>query len=227
MSDAAPPPRTPSPAAHGASAPGPSAPTAREAAKARRREDLLTAAARLFAESGFESVRLEDIGAAAGISGPAIYRHFPGKAAVLTEILSTASIGLLEGGHDAAQACAPGVDTLAALIRFHADFSLGNRDVIRVQDRDMSALPPADRADVTRVQRRYIELWAQQLRHVHPDEDHATAVFRVQAVLGLLNSTPHSVRRTSTDRSARRDTLIAMAWAAAVASPAPGAPTRR
>lgn len=191
--------------------------TPREAAKARRRAVLLSSAARLFAERGFDAVRLEDIGAAAGVSGPAVYRHFAGKAAVLTEILSTASFDLLEGGQDAAQHCAPGAETLAALIRFHADFAVAHRDVIRVQDRDMSALPPADRADVTRVQRRYIELWAQQLRHVHPDEDHATAVFRVQAVLGLLNSTPRSVRRAVADHGPRRDALVAMAWAAALA----------
>lgn len=199
--------------------PATTAPTARETAKARRREDLLTAAARLFAASGFEAVRLEDIGAAAGVSGPAVYRHFSGKAAVLVEILTTASVGLLDGGQDAVQHLEPGPEALRALIAFHADFSLSNRDVIRVQDRDMSSLPPADRAAITRVQRRYIELWAVSMRRMHPDEDHAAAVFRVQAVLGLLNSTPRSVRRTPSDRSARRETLIAMAWAAASAAP--------
>ena len=53
--------------------------------------------------------------------------------------------------------------------------------------------------------------------------DQATAVFRAQAVLGLLNSTPRSVRRTAADRAARRATLVAMAWAAATApGPLPG-----
>lgn len=212
------------PAAVDPSAPAASAaaPTSRVAAKARRREDLLAAAARLFAARGFDAVRLEDIGAEVGISGPAIYRHFAGKAAVLVEILDTASTGLLEGGHDAVRDLAPGEESLRALIAFHADFAVDNRDVIRVQDRDMSALPAADRAAVTRVQRRYIELWAAQLRLMHPHEDHPTAVFRAQAVLGLINSTPRSVRRTAADRAARRATLVAMAWAAATA-PGPAA----
>ena len=87
------------PAADPASPAAPATPpTAREAAKARRRVDLLAAAARLFAARGFDAVRLEDIGAAVGISGPAIYRHFAGKAAVLTAILDTASQDLLDGG---------------------------------------------------------------------------------------------------------------------------------
>lgn len=198
-------------------------PTAREAAKARRRVDLLAAAARLFAARGFDAVRLEDIGAAVGISGPAIYRHFAGKAAVLTAILDTASQDLLDGGLAAEAQHAPGAETLRALIGFQADFALAQRDVIRVQDRDMSALPDGARTAITRTQRAYIDVRARQLQVVHPREDQATAVFRAQAVLGLLNSTPRSVRRTAADRAARRATLVAMAWAAATApGPLPG-----
>lgn len=193
----------------------PSPPTARGAAKARRRADLLDAAARLFAARGFDAVRLEDIGAAVGISGPAIYRHFAGKAAVLVAILATASEHLLEGALATERDHAPGEDALRALIAFQADFALGSRDVIRVQDRDMSALPAAERTVITRTQRAYIDAWARQLRVLHPGEDEATAVFRAQAVLGLINSTPRSVRRAAADRAARRAALVAMAWAAA------------
>jgi hypothetical protein len=46
--------------------------TTRERAKAQRRSALLHAAAALFAERGFERVSLEDLGAAVGISGPAV-----------------------------------------------------------------------------------------------------------------------------------------------------------
>ncbi len=48
---------------------------------------LIAAAERLVAERGYLAVRLEDIGAAAGVSGPAIYRHFPNKEALLVELL--------------------------------------------------------------------------------------------------------------------------------------------
>ena len=63
------------------------APTSREVKKAERRAELLAAAATLFADRGFAGVRLEDLGAAVGISGPAVYRHFPNKEAVLVELL--------------------------------------------------------------------------------------------------------------------------------------------
>ncbi|MDT5175569.1 MAG: hypothetical protein QOG37_2820, partial [Mycobacterium sp.] len=63
------------------------APNRRSQLKSDRRLQLLAAAERLFAERGFLAVRLEDIGAAAGVSGPAIYRHFPNKESLLVELL--------------------------------------------------------------------------------------------------------------------------------------------
>ena len=136
---------------------------------------------------------------------------------MLREILETASRDLLAGALATEGTQAPGEPVLRALIAFHADFALENRDVIRVQDRDLRALPAAERAEVTATQRAYIDVWARQLTALHPDDDAAAAVFRSQAVLGLLNSTPRSVRRTPADRAARRATLIAMAWAAVAA----------
>ena len=81
--------------------------TSRGRQKSDRRSQLLTAAEHLIAERGFLAVRLEDIGAAAGVSGPAIYRHFTGKEALLVELLTGVSTRLLEGGQ-AVVAQAPG-----------------------------------------------------------------------------------------------------------------------
>ena len=71
--------------------------TSRSKAKSDRRDKLIAAAERLVAERGFLAVRLEDIGAAAGVSGPAIYRHFPNKEALLVELLVGISTRLLAG----------------------------------------------------------------------------------------------------------------------------------
>ena len=72
----------------------------RSRAKSDRRDKLIAAAERLVAERGFLAVRLEDIGAAAGVSGPAIYRHFPNKEALLVELLVGISTRLLAGASD-------------------------------------------------------------------------------------------------------------------------------
>ncbi|WP_067853308.1 TetR/AcrR family transcriptional regulator [Nocardia shimofusensis] len=72
--------------------------TRREQLKAERRRQLLDAGARLIADRGFLGVRLDDLGAAVGISGPAVYRHFASKEALLVELLVGISRRLLAGG---------------------------------------------------------------------------------------------------------------------------------
>ena len=85
------------PRADAATRPAPAG-TARDRAKADRRAALLAAAARLFAERGFDGVTLGDIGEAAGVSGPAVYRHVSSKQALLGAILVDVSERLLRGG---------------------------------------------------------------------------------------------------------------------------------
>src|ERR1700743_2778640 len=75
-------------------------PNRRTRRKSDRRLQLLSAAERLVAEPGFSAVRLEDIGAAAGVSGPAIYRHFPNKESLLVELLVGISTRLLAGARE-------------------------------------------------------------------------------------------------------------------------------
>ena len=52
---------------------------------------ILATAAELFAARGFHGVSVADLGAACGISGPALYKHFPSKDAMLAEMLVSIS----------------------------------------------------------------------------------------------------------------------------------------
>lgn len=188
--------------------------TERGRAKADRRAALLTAAARLFAERGYPGVTLEELGQAAGVSGPAVYRHFPGKAAVLAAILVDASQGLLDGGRRTVEEVVAPDEALRALIRFHVDFALANADVIRVQDRDLDSLGDADAHEVRRLQRSYVELWVGVLARLRPDRAESELRIRAHAAFGLINSTPHSARihgRRPADRVVR-SILEDMAW---------------
>ena len=103
----------------------PEAPNRRSQLKSDRRLQLLSAAERLFAERGFLAVRLEDIGAAAGVSGPAIYRHFPNKESLLVELLVGISARLLAGARDVTARNSDPAAALDGLIDFHLDFALG------------------------------------------------------------------------------------------------------
>jgi len=187
--------------------------TARDRAKAERTDAILVAAAELFAQRGYSGVSLEEIGAAVGVSGPAVYRHFAGKQALLGALLIGVSERLVAGGLDVSSTATSADQRMQDLVAFHVDFALGNADVIRVQDRDLAYLSPEGRADVRRLQRAYIDLWIDALAAL-VDQERDALRLRVQACFGLLNSTPHS---TTTALRARVDTaalLGAMALAA-------------
>jgi len=186
--------------------------TARVRAKAERRDALLSSAAQLFAGRGFDGVSIEDLGSSVGVSGPAVYRHFPSKQAVLAALLVGVSEGLLAGGREVVSAAEDDASALAGLVRFHVDFALRDPDVIRVQDRDLGALTPQDRESVRDLQRRYIDLWVDVLARLRPSTDRAELRLRAQATFGLLNSTPHSARAVSPTRT--RALLEEMAMAA-------------
>ena len=186
--------RSAAPASNPAPAGNPVPATQRGQAKELRRLALLSAAAGLFAENGFTRVSLEDLGAAAGVSGPAVYRHFPGKQAVLGELLLSVSRDLLDGGLRVIAEAENPMDALKGLIQFQVDFALSNPDVIRVQDRDFGSLSSTDQAEVRSLQRAYVETWVDVLARIHSDTDVAGLRVRAHAAFGLINSTPHSVR---------------------------------
>lgn len=182
----------------------------------RRREELLTIAADLFAEHGYANVTVDDIGEAAGVSGPALYHHFSSKEALLGEMLVGISEYLLEGGRRVA---AEGADPLAGLVAFHAEFAVDDRSLITVHFRDLVHARPDDRAKVRSLQSRYVSIWADVLQERTPDLERRRAQAAVHAVLGLVNSTPFSARLP---RNEMLTMLTRMALAAFAPIAAPG-----
>lgn len=157
-----------------------------------RREQILKAAARLFAERGFHGVGVDEIGAAVGISGPGLYRHFAGKDAMLAELLVGISERLLDGGRlRVEEAGAAPEALLESLIDGHIDFALDDRPLITLHDRELDRLRDSDRKLVRQLQRQYVELWVTVVRELHPEVAESEARTAVHAVFGLLNSTPH------------------------------------
>ena len=157
-----------------------------------RRDQILATAAELFAARGFHGVSVADLGAACGISGPALYKHFVSKDAVLAEMLVSISQELLDVGRDRVSSAPDAPAALGALIEWHVDFALRHRPLIVVQDRDWQSLPIEARERVRSLQREYVDLWAAQLRLVDPGLDLEAARAMSHAAFGLINSTPHS-----------------------------------
>jgi AcrR family transcriptional regulator len=181
--------------------------------KPTRREQILAAAAELFARRGFHGVSIDDIGAAVGISGPALYRHFRSKDAMLGEMLTSISEYLLAGGQRTMDTNAEPDRALPELIRFQVDFALDNPALITVQERSLGILTEPDRRRVRGMQRRYVELWVRTIMAMVPDVTEPGARAAAHAVFGLINSTPHSAYL---DRAQMAELLYRMALAALV-----------
>ncbi|GAA4889696.1 SACE_7040 family transcriptional regulator [Streptomonospora salina] len=160
-----------------------------------RRAEILRAAAGLFAARGFHGVSIDDLGRAVGTSGPALYRHFPGKEALLAAILLEVSERLAADGKQRAEACADDPrSALEELLRGHIRFALTEPALITVHDRELDNVPAPDRRRIRRFQRGYVEQWVGVLARLRPASDPATLRAAVHAAFGLLNSTPHSAQ---------------------------------
>lgn len=157
-----------------------------------RRTEILDSAAELFARRGFHGVSVADLGKALGISGPALYKHFPSKDAILAEMLTSISDRLLDEGRRRIADSSDNHAAIAGLIDWHIEFALEHRALIIVQDRDWSSLPDQAREYVRAVQRDYVALWAEQLQAYDSGLGIDAATARAHALFGLLNSTPHS-----------------------------------
>jgi len=173
---------------------------------ASRREQILATAATLFARHGYHGVSIAELGAAVGISGPALYRHFPGKEALLAELLVDISERLLAGGRERTEPEGGAVpeprEVLAALVDFQLAFALREPELIVVQDRDLDNLGENDRRRVRRLQRTYVEIWVDTLCRLRPGLDRERARSAAHAGFGLLNSTPHSGSHSAPDEVA-------------------------
>jgi AcrR family transcriptional regulator len=180
-----------------------------------RRDEILRVAARMFADRGFTGVSIDDLGAAVGLSGPALYRYFPGKESILAQMLVGISERLLDGGTRRVVESPDATAALTELIGFHVDFALDNPDLIAVQFRDLAHLPEAERVRVRRLQSRYVDLWVAALARrddgIDPDRARASA----HAVFGLINSTPHSARLSRPQMAALLRGMATAALAAA------------
>jgi AcrR family transcriptional regulator len=181
-----------------------------------RREEILAAAAALFARHGFHGVSIDDIGAAVGMSGPGIYRHFPGKEAVLAQMLLEISQRLFDEGSKRAAAPGDAPAALEALLDWHVSFALSQPDLITVQTRELDNVPEPARRQIRRLQRLYVEEWVTVLSEISPGAPQASLRTAVHAMFGLLNSTPHSASELPAEATA--ELLHAMARAALTAA---------
>lgn len=153
-----------------------------------RRAQIIAVATKLFRERGFHAVGIDEIGTAAGISGPGVYRHFENKDNLLVSVFEEATDDLWS---DLDPDEHPSVE---AYVRSHVAYALAHADAIELWYQEGRHLPREAQRSQRRLQRRYIERWVDALREERPELDADEAGIVVQATIALIHSTVHSQR---------------------------------
>lgn len=185
-------------AAAGAGARGadsaPSGPSASEAAAERarrpkdRRERILLAAADLFARRGFVAVGVDDIAAEVGVTGPAIYRHFRNKQALLDELMLTTALEMAEGAEAvASEVASSGEDALPALTASAVGFALAEPHRLASYLRERLHISPESAPQLAENEARINRAWAPELKEVVKGLDGRRAVIRQRGMFGAVS----------------------------------------
>jgi AcrR family transcriptional regulator len=158
-----------------------------------RRESLLQAATSLFAERGYTTTSVDDIGAAAGIAGPSVYNHFASKADLLATAVARAIGGLRIDLSRVLGSCPDAGAALVALSRAYRTFAFAHSALIDVLAAEASSLPAEQQRRTRQAIGEYVGEWAHLVRVTAGGSD-VTARIQVIAVLSMINDvarTPH------------------------------------
>ena len=150
-----------------------------------RDRQILSVAERLFFERGYGAVGVDLIGAEAGVTGPAIYSHFRGKADILAALFDEAMDRMLELAGPVRE---DPQDELQHLIESTAEFALEKRELLTVYLHEDRALEDEARRRFRRRQRALVERWVDALEQLRPGESRQQLTSVAHGVIGMLMS---------------------------------------
>jgi AcrR family transcriptional regulator len=149
-----------------------------------RREQIVREAGRLFHERGFGGVTLQDIAGAAGITVPALYRHFPDKQAILLAVLEPPGRVLWQP-----IVRVDGDSPMDAVERFIArlvEVTVAHPEVVALSLEQWSSLPKAARSRYRRRVAEMTKVLIGLLRESRPDLADDRARVLLEAAFGSI-----------------------------------------
>jgi len=171
-----------------------------------RREPIFESALRLFRERGFHATSINEIGADAGVTGPALYSHFASKGDLLAEAIREGCrrIGAALDEALAGETLAP-QESLEQLVRAYVGVALDDADLTACYVLELRHLEPEYQSALRRPVRELRDLWQEKLTAVCPDIDPEYAKTMVQMAIFSVASLCMMRRRID------RETLIELA----------------
>ena len=199
-------------------------PPARQKRRPHRREQILAAAVQLFHEHGYHATGMDDIGAAMGITGPGIYRHFRSKEEILETLVRARGEAVLARVEELIAADRQPGETLDALARDFAEELARNPSVVVVSVYERRTLSEDTRVWLDRMERRNIDAWVSVLCRARPELGPAEARVVVHAT--LMMGVAIANYNSGLDDEALVRLVHPMLVTALLGAPAPGARPR-
>ena len=151
---------------------------------ASKRESLLSHAIALFDEKGYEATGLDDIGAAAGVTGPNLYGYFENKADILQAAVERGTSALWLLLHAVLRRNDEPRRALADLVVGYVQLAIDKTILTSLLLTERHTL-----SDLTRDrQREYVAEWVALLCAGRGDLDEGTAKVLVHTALGVIHT---------------------------------------
>jgi AcrR family transcriptional regulator len=136
-----------------------------------KQHNLLLDAARVFASQGMEKASMSQIALEAGVSKSLLYHYYPSKDALIFAIIQAHLEDLDYALAEANDATLPPHEQLKALVMVVLDAYRGADDQHKVQLNAGPALSDAQKAELTKLERKIIGYFSNVLRAIHPELD--------------------------------------------------------
>ena len=154
---------------------------------------LLSEAAKLFRDKGYERTTVRDIAAAVGIQSGSIFHHFPSKEAILYAVIeevirtNTARLRLaIQGEADASV-------KLRALIHQELVFIVGDtREAMSVMVQEWRCLSPQQQQQALSLRQLYEDIWLEVLGELHAAGRFRATPFVMRRLITGMNSWAHN-----------------------------------
>lgn len=192
-----------------------------------RKAQIVRAAARAFSERGYHAVGVDEIAAEVGISGPALYRHFANKYALLVATAHYTAGALVTAARSADDPSRPGPERLRAITTALIETTIGTRREGAFYRWERRYLQLPDRKDIRAGYDALNAAIAEPLAVLRPGLPEADIAILAAAVLSVIGSI--SAHRTRLPAAALQNLLSTLCWSVLTVElpPAPSGPAPR
>ena len=154
-----------------------------------RLEQLLSRAARVFADRGYHSTTMRDLAGATGMSLAGMYYYVRGKEELLHRIQERCFTRVLAGAERALALLddADPLERLHAFIRHHVTFFAAHMAEMKVLSHEANSLSGERQRKVSAIKRRYVDLLEGLLKDAAPDEPAVDRSAAAYVLFGMMN----------------------------------------